>query len=431
MRPTWKCCSPLSSPVSKIIKIDSVLQKQVDDQLLEQGAFTVLELLLATGRLAYADYESWRRQEIEFLDGVLMGSPEKIRAQIEQSVGYARSIGLVEQPQEFTAWHSDGHGSGGKPLRISTQPDLHRLIAGRFIPAQKAPQMDLFFDNPVAALTNGIARALASANAADAQRQLDRLYEVAPTHSDLAGYDRLVAALTRLGQPIDDVRQEHAFLLETAPIAKRLLGSQWRELLTPLWRQFADAVDGQPFSADEPQLHRSFALSQAQDWAGVSACVLKESDWCRQPALCLQLAQSSAFQHRRVESLTAWFALCWHAPAVASDALSKPQQPDAGVGKSWQEFLAAEDGLADDDAGDAALSPSDFPAWMLLREPGLARQMSVELAQTQTAGEEHYRCVHRWLEARRSQKKDDELAQRKALQAGHPLLFRYLKSVVG
>jgi hypothetical protein len=39
--------------------------------------------------------------------------------------------------------------------------------------------------------------------------------------------------------------------------------------------------------------------------------------------------------------------------------------------------------------------------------------------------------VHRWLEARRAQKKDDELAQRKALQAGHPLLFRYLKSVVG
>src|SRR5688572_9877923 len=98
-------------------KIDSALQKQVDDQLLEQGAFTVIELLLATGRLAYADYESWRRREIEFLDGVLMGSPEKIRAQIEQSVNYARSIKLVEQPQEFTAWHSDASVSN-KPLRI-------------------------------------------------------------------------------------------------------------------------------------------------------------------------------------------------------------------------------------------------------------------------------------------------------------------------
>jgi hypothetical protein len=413
-----------------MIKIDPGLQKQVDDQLLEQGAFSVLELLLATGRLAYSDYEGWRRREIEFLDGVLMGNPEKIRAQIEQAVNYARSIGLVEQPQEFTAWHTDAPATN-KPLRISPQNKLHRLIAGRFIPAKLAPQMDLFFDNPVATLTNGIARALAAMNAADAQRQLDRLYEIAPTHSDLAGYDRLVGALARLGQPIDDARGELEFLQETSPTAKRLLGSQWRELLTPLWRQLADALKDQPFAADDPQLHRSHALIQAQDWAGVSACVLQHPEWWRQPALCLAVAQSGAFQHRRVESLTGWFALCWHAPTIAAEALSKPQQPDAGVGKAWQEFLATEDDLTDDDAGDIALAPTDFPAWMLLHEPGLARQLSIDLAQTDTAGEQHYRCVHRWLDARRAQKKDDELAQRKALQAGHPLLFRYLKSVVG
>jgi hypothetical protein len=413
-----------------MIKIDPGLQQQVDDQLLEQGAFTVLELLLATGRLAYSDYEGWRRQEFEFLDGVLMGSPEKIRAQIEQSVNYARSIGLVEQPQEFTAWHTDAPATN-KPLRISAQAELQRLIAGRFIPAKLAPQMDLFFDNPVATLTNGIARALAAMNAADAQRQLDRLYEIAPTHSDLAGYDRLVGALARLGHPIDDARQDLRFLQEIAPTAKRLLGSQWRELLTPLWRQLADALNDQPYCAEEPQLHRSYALTQAQDWAGVNACVLQDPEWWRQPALCLAVAQSGAFQQRRVESLTGWFALCWHAPTVAAEALSKPQQPDAGVGKAWQEFLAAEDALADDDSDDAALAPSDFPAWMLLHEPGLARQMTIALARTDTPGEQHYRCVHRWLEARRAQKKDDELAERKALQAGHPLLFRYLKSVVG
>lgn len=413
-----------------MIKIDSALQKQVDDQLLEQGAFAVLELLLASGRLAYSDYESWRRCEIEFLDSVLMGSPEKIRAQMEQAVSYARSIGLVEQPQEFTPWQTDADTSN-KPLRISDQPQLHRLMAGRFIPAQQAPQMDLFFDNPVSALTNGIVRALAAGNAPDAQRQLDRLYSIAPNHSDLAGYDRLLATLHRLGQPIADTQQELNFLLDTMPTAKRLLGGQWRELLAPLWRQLADALEGQPFSSTQPQLHRSFALSQAQDWAGVSACVLKETDWWRQPTLCLQLAQSGAFQHRRVESLTGWFALCWHAPRAAAEAMSKPQQPDAGIAKAWHEFLASEDALADDDLEDATLTPEDFPAWMLLHEPGLARQMNMDLAQTQSAGEEHYRCVHRWLEARRAQKKDEELAQRKALQSAHPLLFRYLKSVVG
>jgi hypothetical protein len=413
-----------------MIKIDSALQKQVDDQLLEQGAFSVLELLLASGRLAYSDYESWRRCEIEFLDSVLMGSPDKIRAQIDQAVSYARSIGLVEQPQEFTSWQTDT-GVGNKPLRISDQSSLHRLMAGRFIPAQQVPQMDLFLDNPVSALINGIVRALAANNATDAQRQLDRLYSIAPNHSDLAGYDRLLATLHRLGQPIDDARQELNFLLETLPTAKRLLGGQWRELLTPLWRQLADALEGQPFSADQPQLHRTFALSQAQDWAGVTACVLAESQWWKQPSLCLQLAHSGAFQHRRIEALTGWFNLCWHAPDEAAAALNKTQQPDAGVGAAWQKFLAVEDELEDEDTDDAALTPCDFPAWMLLHEAGLARQLGIDLAQTQTPGEERYRCVHKWIDARRAQKRDDELAMRKALQVSQPMLFRYLKSVVG
>jgi hypothetical protein len=413
-----------------MIKIDSALQKQVDDQLLEQGAFSVLELLLAIGRLAYSDYESWRRCEIEFLDSVLMGSPEKIRAQIEQAVSYARSIGLIEQPQEFTSWQTDT-AAGNKPLRISDQQQLHRLMAGRFIPAQQAPQMDLFLDNPVSALTNGIVRSLASGNAPDAQRQLDRLYSIAPNHSDLAGYDRLLATLNRRGQPIDDARQELDYLLETMPTAKRLLGGQWRELLTPLWRQLADTLEGQPFSADQPQLHRTFALSQAQDWAGVSACVLKEPQWWLQPSLCLTLANSGAFQHRRIEALTGWFNLCWHSPDEAATALNKTQQPDAGIGAAWQKFLAVEDELEDVAADDAALTPCDFPAWMLLHEVGLARQLGIDLAQTQTPGEERYRCVHKWIEARRAQKRDDELALRKALQLSQPMLFRYLKSVVG
>ena len=95
--------------------IDTSLQAQVDAQLLEQGAFAPLELLFNSGRLLYSDYESWRRREIDLLDGVLMGNPDKIKAQIEQAVSYDRRIKLVEQPQEFHAWHqsapTDGTGS--------------------------------------------------------------------------------------------------------------------------------------------------------------------------------------------------------------------------------------------------------------------------------------------------------------------------------
>ncbi|MEP7246906.1 MAG: hypothetical protein ABI885_24930, partial [Gammaproteobacteria bacterium] len=240
--------------------VDVTLQAQVDAQLIEQGAFTTLELLLESGRLIYSDYESWRRGEIEFLDSVLMGNRDKIRGQVEQAIGYAKSIGLVEETQEFLPWVEQAAASSSdtrpaastanrlisaKPLRISADAQLHRLIASRFAPAQSAPQMDLFFDNPVVALANGIVRALSARNIDDAQRQLDRLYAHAPNHADLASFDRLVTALGHLNEVVGDPQTEIDFLLSITPTAKRLLGSQSRDLLAPLWRQVADALGPQ------------------------------------------------------------------------------------------------------------------------------------------------------------------------------------------
>ena len=226
--------------VRTVTTLDTSLQAQVDAQLLEQGAFAPLELLFNSGRLLYSDYESWRRREIEFLDGALMGNPDKIKAEIEQAISYARRIKLVEQAQEFHAWHQNtpaNDTSSDRPLRISMDPQLQRLIGSRYVRAQSVPQMDLFFDNPVVALTNGIVQALTTRNLSSAQRQLDQLYAQAPTHSDLAAFDQLLAALGHLGHPVEEPRQELAFLLEVTPTARRLLGAQSRDLLSPLWVQ--------------------------------------------------------------------------------------------------------------------------------------------------------------------------------------------------
>lgn len=413
-----------------MMKIDPALQAQVDAQLMEQGAFTALEFLIDSGRLIYSDYEGWRRREIDLLDSVLMGNQEKIRAQIEQAVGYARSIGLAEQTQEFHAWHTDARDTGDKPLRISADPQLHRLVAGRYAPAQSAPQLDLFFDNPVVALTNGIVRALSARNLSEAQRQLDRLYAQAPNHADLTAFDRLLAALGRLNRPVDDARQELEFLLDVAPTARRLLGSQSRDLLAPLWRQLADALDGHAFSPDEATLHRSFALSQAQDWRGVSACVRSESGWWLHAPLCMRLAQSGFHQHHRIEALTAWCHLCWRNPGQAAELLDKRQQPDANVSALWQLFLDTDEYFSDNANQEPAPTAADFPAWMLLHEPGLAQQLGQDLPTGDTPGEEHYRCVHRWIQSRRDGRTNDEMTQRKTLQANHPVLFRYLKATV-
>jgi hypothetical protein len=431
--------------------IDTSLQSQVDAQLMEQGAFAPLELLFNSGRLLYGDYESWRRREVPLLDGVLMGNREKIGAEIEQAVAYARSIGLVEQPQEFFAWHtpspaeisaheqpnglSDARtlaavsaGGSDKPLRISADARLQRLIGSRYIPAQNAPQMDLFFDNPVVALANGIVQALTTRNMADAQRQLDRLYAQAPNHSDLAAFDQLLAALGLLGHAGNDPRAELNFLLEVTPTARRLLGAQSRDLLSPLWLQLADSLRDAAFSPDQPSLHRSFALGQAQDWVGVSDSVLGEPGWQLHAPLCMRLAESAFCRRRRVEALLTWCHLCWAAPGHVAEAVSKLRQPDLTA--LWQQFLDSEPDLESGHSAEPALSAADFPAWLLLREPGLAVQLPAELPVRSSPAQDNYRCVHRWIQARRANRAAEEVALRKTLQASHPILFEVLKQSV-
>ena len=411
--------------------IDIELQTQIDTQVLEQGAFAPLGFLIDAGRLIHGDYEGWRRREIDSLDDVLMGSKDKIRTQLEAAAGYARSIGLVEQPQTFYAWVSGGVDHNDGPLRISTDAQLQRLIGSRYVPAQNTPQMDLFFDNPVVALTNGIVRALSARNQGETQRQLDRLYAQAPNHADLAAFDRLLEALRHLDRPIDVTRQELQFLLDITPAAKRLLGWEARNLLNPLWRQLADALWSQTFSIGEPNLHRSFPLIQAQDWPGASDAVRREPQWWLHAPLCLRLAQSCFHQQRRSDALTAWFHLCWHAPAEAADALNHRRQPDTGIRALWQQFVDCEEDLLPNGfPPEPALTAADFPAWLLLHEPGLNLQLAKDLCAGNTPAEETYRIVHRWIDARRANRSTDELALRKALQAAQPVLFRYLKRSV-
>jgi hypothetical protein len=421
--------------------IEAELQAQVDAQLMEQGVFAPLDLLFNSGRLIYSDYEAWRRREMDLLDDVLMGDRGKILAELERAAAYARSIGLVEQPQEFFAWGEtsaragDAAGAGhaaGKPLRISAEPKLHRLIGCRYLPAQSAPQMDLFFDNPVVTLTNGIARSLCARNVLEGQRQLDRLYVQAPNHPDLAAFDRLVGGLDDLSRPVENPAARLAFLESIAPTARHLLGSGSRDYLSPLWRHLADALASHAFSPEEPNLHRSFALSQAQDWVGVSESIVAEAAWWSHPPLCLRLADSAFRRRRRVEALTAWCYLCWVAPDQVATAVERLRQAD--LSGLWQAFLDCEEDCEEDSARDTSSRPTltarDFPAWLLLREPGLARQLSVDLPRGDSPAEECYRCVHRWVHAHRAHRQDEEMALRRSLQQSHPVLFAVLKKSV-
>ncbi|MHB1829668.1 MAG: hypothetical protein ACYCV6_18640 [Steroidobacteraceae bacterium] len=400
-------------------------QAQVDALLLEQGAFAPLELLLATGRLLYADYEAWRRGEVARLDEVLMGRREAVREELEQAAAYARALGLAEQRQEFLAPDDSGSRSGA--ARISADERLAALIATRYVTARSAPQMDLFFDNPVAALVNGLTQSIAALDAHEAARRLNRLYWQEPNHPDLPAFDRLLAALERLGRPIADCGEELEFITAVAPEAWRLLGARARDLLVPLWRHLAEALGATPYSPHTPMLHASYAWREAQGWAEVAASVLEERQWWCHVPLAVRLIESGLRRRRRGEALFAWFQLCWHAPERVAEALEALKFPDLQA--PWQRFLEWEDGLFEA-AGGSAPGPADFPAWMLLEEPALARRVPQELPVGASAGEERYRWVHRWIAAREAGRAAEEMTLRKTLKERQPALFAKLLQAV-
>ena len=402
------------------------LQAQVDALLLEQGAFAPLELLFATGRLLYADYEAWRRGEVETLDEVLMGRREAIRGELESAAAYARALGLAEQPQELGA-PRDG-ASGIRALRVSGDARLAALIASRYVPVQSAPQLDLFFHNPVVVLVNGLTQALVAWDAGEAARRLDCLYAQEPNHPDLPAFDRLLAALRHPGRPIADCGEELELIAGIAPDAWRLLGARARDLLVPLWRNLAGALRSTPYSAEAPMLHASYAWSEAQAWDEVRASVLGEPQWWRHVPLAVRVIESSLRQRRRTEALSACFQLCWQAPDRAPEALAALKFPD--LHDPWQRFLEGEEESLAAADGQSALTAADFPAWLLLDEPALAERMPASLPVGGSAGEEHYRLAHRWIVARKARCAPEEMALRKALKERQPALFQQLLRAV-
>ncbi len=61
--------------------------------------------------------------------------------------------------------------------------------------------------------------------------------------------------------------------------------------------------------------------------------------------------------------------------------MARLRQPD--LSGLWQAFMNCDE--------EEGLDAGEFPAWLLLHEPGLARQLSVDLPRGNSAGEENYR----------------------------------------
>jgi hypothetical protein len=378
-----------------------------DRLLMEQGEVAPVEVLLATGCLAYRDYEAWREGDVPFLEDVLQCPPEEARRLLEEVGARARNHGLEGEERVYFQW------SGQQRLRC-LRGGGEALFLTAYRPPSDRAQLDLFYDSREAVLVNGLRSALAARGTDEGKRLLRELRRAFPHHRQTELFECLVTSQAELGASVDDPAAELERLLTVIePTAGKALGAQDRDFLVPHWRRLAGALAGHRFDPRRPQLHGSFAAARAEDWQVVRRTVEAESAWRSAPVLVQRHAAACERLGERQAALADWCLLCWDFPASAPDWLPESRL----VGIPWTDFQDL----------DPPLDTADFPAWLLLQD-------GIGLSPPQGAANARAREVFeriQWLLAQPSGPPDERvLAARRELRAWHRRLFELYMAAV-
>ncbi len=383
------------------------VQDIVCGMLLDRGVYSPIELLLAGGMLSEEDHEAWLRGERASLDEALP-DPSAARAVLQEAAAFARDLGLTAT-------------AGERRVAASGDPVLDALLRRTYCRAEDDPQRDLFLDNTTIVTVNALRDALASTDVTGARKHLASLTRLQPRHPCVAHAEALIAALET---PSPDGRRDALdrrarLVREWMPAAAALLGADGQRFLAPLWRGVGLALEGGEFDPGDPDGHASWVFRQYLDWEAVKRTVCRVPGHADQPILVGRLAEAEYALHHRVQAVRLWFALCSTAPRHFAELVRRPDFPDTGMAEAWRRAMDADE-LAED------LSPGWFPAWMLIREPGLARVLPV------AEGTDGPAQAFNLLRALRlGAESDDRRAPlRAALKAVHPGLFKsYMRTV--
>lgn len=339
------------------------MQAAVQQLLTAHAFYSPLELLLATNRLGYDDYQAWRRGEHAALDELFSEGTSGVQTLIEQADSWARDLGLEQGRVPLLG--TDAHA--GAELRASANPRLDDLLHAEYRRDVDHEQPDLFLDGAEMEAQNALIDVLTMRDLASVRVRLRALTSLDPSHWSVVHAEALIEvleapppegpeeALSRLGI------LEHRWL----PAAAALLRAGARDFLTPCWRNIGRALENAPFDPGEPKNHASWAYLNGLDWEGVRRTVLDAPDWKSAPALQIRLAEAEWRLRDRRAALGVWFALCWQAPAHFRDCIEAADFPDSALKNAW--------GLAQNQDFDLPITPPWFPAWMVVEEPGIAR----------------------------------------------------------
>lgn len=383
----------------------------LDRQLLVNGAFNPLFWLLDSGHLAYGDYERWRQGELPDLDAIIKPDLDSVLESLAQLATQAARLGLASTPQTYFAW-----SGSGQPLTLSRRPELAEHLGHHWIRPADRMQLDLFMDNSLTVAENQLCDALVARRWEQADSACQQLARLAPNHAHLAGYEGLIAyGRHLLNQPAiapDALLEEWQGLQqEVVPLARERLRQQARDYLAPAWRRIAQGLNGAPYDPARPEFHASHAWAQLPDWPQVIAAIRATAAWEQDFILVQRLAQAS--QQSQPEVATWLHCYLLRLEQTRAAALFAAGHVPTTLRQHWKAFHELEEELPE------AL----FPAYVLIREPGLmhaARSEAVPRFRQNAV-----QAVLDLLEQRHAGA--DEIAQRLALKEVSPtLLMLYL-----
>jgi len=294
-------------------------------------------------------------------------------------------------------------------------------------------QLDLFLDGHDAILVHDIVTSLVARDLDRVATGLGRLQREHPAHPDLTSLTLLADTLqtpslsaataaphATLTARVDELERR------VSPAARRFLGAEAGAFLRPSWMTLAATATTVPFDGIYPRAHPGWLCQQYGDWAAVRAAVEAEPDWARTPLLRYWMALARHHLGEPETAVRLWLPLCWIDPSLF--VLHAPSFPSAPVREAWNAFERA---APFDEAPPVARNTAAwFPAWLLVRHPGLANLFQTEDVPDAGAATRAFRVLLSLLPLEREGLTREVVSQRRALRSISPGFFRHYLEVV-
>jgi hypothetical protein len=282
---------------------------------------------------------------------------------------------------------------------------------------------DLFQHN-ADIIINKLFSAFCEHNFEAAKQLIKRYSDEHSSHSQLRGFQTLLAAQLKTKMPVKDIQQEFNELRDTvAPLALKLLGLKAQDFLSPFWQRLALNLKGQHFNPLAPDLHDSFICGEINDWIGVREAVENELDWHQHPILIIRLTNALYWIDEWESAMEIWCHLFWRFPMAATSAISHSENPNTALRDRWRLF---------DDNMEEELNPVLFPVWMLLTDSKMMHYSFPKNLSALTIQGKNYQIIRQFLLKRNKAinfKDSVELDFRMALKnADENLLKWYLRN---